>query len=168
MDANKTVSIANLQSNYSPINEPTEDNEIDLAAEFDAMIGRLCTVFDLPATDQATIIQNHLMLIDDVLVSLQLEEWSSHVKMYLDVGSPLTAHEEELHGLLLDRQANFPAPFMMAVARNPDNKRIMLIAFAPLTLDAESDQVVVHALTAAVLTAKGLREELGLGGQSSA
>jgi len=162
------ISVADLQSTSPPVYEPTEDNEIDLSTEFDAMIGRICSLLKLPAADQATIIQNHLMLIDNVLVSLELEEWSSHVKMYIDVGLPLTTHEEELHGLLLDRQAHFPAPFMMAVARNPDTKRIMLIAFAPLTLDAESDYLVVHALTAAVLTAKGLREELSLGGESLA
>lgn len=168
MDSKNTISVANLQSNYSEVHKPSDDNEINLSEEFDAMISRICILLDLPVTDQAAIIQNHLMLIDDVLVSLELEEWSSHVKMYLDVGLPLTTHEEELHGLLLDRQANFPTPFMMAVARNPDNKRIMLIAFAPLTLDAESDYVVVHALTAAVLTAKGLREELSLAGELSA
>jgi len=127
------------------------------------MIGRICASLNMPATDQAEVRQNHMMLIDDVLVAFQLEEWSGHVKMCLDVGSPLTGHEEELHGLLLDRQALFSAPFMMAIARNPDSKRIMLIAFAPLTLDADSDYVVVDALTAAVLTVKGLREELSLG-----
>jgi hypothetical protein len=168
VDSKNTISVANLQSNYPEVHKPSDDNEINLSEEFDAMISRICILLDLPVTDQAAIIQNHLMLIDDVLVSLELEEWSSHVKMYLDVGLPLTTHEEELHGLLLDRQANFPTPFMMAVARNPDNKRIMLIAFAPLTLDAESDYVVVHALTAAVLTAKGLREELSLAGELSA
>ena len=55
---------------------------------------------------------------------------------------------------------------MMAVARNPDTKRIMLLATAPITLDAESDHVVLTALTTAVLTVKGLREELGLVGES--
>ena len=168
MSNNNTVSAADLRLDVPLAYESGGDNEIDLAVEFDAMIGRLCILLNLPAADQATIMQNHLMLIDDVLVSLELEEWSSHVKMYIDVGLPLTTHEEELHGLLLDRQAHFPAPFMMAVARNPDTKRIMLIAFAPLTLDAESDYLVVHALTAAVLTAKGLREELSLGGESLA
>ena len=168
MNSKNTISVENLQSKYSPVNKLSDDNEINLSVEFDAMISRICILLNLPVTDQAAIIQNHLMLIDDVLVSFELEEWSSHVKMYLDVGLPLTTHEEELHGLLLDRQANFPTPFMMAVARNPDNKRIMLIAFAPLTLDAESDYIVVHALTAAVLTAKGLREELSLASESSA
>lgn len=168
MDSKNTVSIQNLQSNYSPVHESIDDKNINLSEEFSAMMSRICISLNLPVADQAAIFQNHLMLIDDVLVSLELEEWSSHVKMYLDVGLPLTTHEEELHGLLLDRQANFPTPFMMAVARNPDNKRIMLIAFAPLTLDSESDHVVLHALSAAVLTAKGLREELGLSGESPA
>ena len=165
LNNNNIISATDLRLDFPLAHESRGDDEIDLSAEFDAMISRICILLNLPPAEQAAIMQNHLMLIDDVLVSLELEEWSSHVKMYLDVGLPLTTHEEELHGLLLDRQADFPAPFMMAVARNPDTKRIMLIAFAPLTLDAESDYVVVHALTAAVLTAKGLREELSLGGE---
>ena len=165
MNNNNIISATDLRLDFPLAHESRGDDEIDLSAEFDAMISRICILLNLPPAEQAAIMQNHLMLIDDVLVSLELEEWSSHVKMYLDVGLPLTTHEEELHGLLLDRQSDFPAPFMMAVARNPDSKRIMLIAFAPLTLDAESDYVVVHALTAAVLTAKGLREELSLGGE---
>lgn len=163
METNHMFSASDMQSNLSQAYALSEDAQINLQAEFDSMMDRICTSLNMPATDQATVRQNHLMLIDNVLVAFELEEWSAHVKMCLDVGLPLSAHEEELHGLLLDRQANFPAPFMMAIARNPDSKRIMLIAFSPLTLDADSDYVVVDALTAAVLTVKGLREELSLG-----
>lgn len=166
MEIEHNIFTADSQLNYPTDHQIDNDTQINLPVEFDAMIGRICALLNLPASDQAAIIQNHLMLIDNVLDSLELEEWSSYVKMYLDVGLPVAAYEGELHGLLLDRQANFPAPFMMAVARNPDTKRIMLVAYAPLPLDAESDYVVVHALTAAVLTAKGLREELSLVGQS--
>ncbi len=162
----RTFSATEIQSSFPYVNESGDDVLINQSAEFDAMIGRICASLNVPAADQAAIIQNHLMLIDDVLIALELEEWSSHVKMYLDVGLPVKTHADELHGLLLDRQANFPAPFMMAIARNPDTKRIMLIAFAPLTLDADSDYVVLDALTAAVLTTKGLREELSLAGES--
>ena len=162
MENKNTISATDLQSNSPNFFKPDYDTQFDLLAEFDAMIGRICILLNLSLSDQATIIQNHLMLIDDVLVALELEEWSSHVKMYVDVGLPLATREEELHGLLLDRQADFPAPFMMAVARNPDTKRIMLVAFAPLTLDVESDHIVVNAIAATVLTAKGLREELSL------
>jgi hypothetical protein len=56
---------------------------------------------------------------------------------------------------------------MMTIARNPDTKRIMLLAYAPLTLDADSDVLVINALSAAVLMVKGLREELSLTGESS-
>jgi hypothetical protein len=157
-------SASDMQSNFPNAYSPSDDTQINLQAEFDSMIGRICDSLNMPATDQATVRQNHMMLIDNVLVAFELEEWSAHVKMCLDVGLPLATYEEELHGLLLDRQANFPAPFMMAIARNPDSKRIMLIAFSPLTLDADSDYVVVDALTAAVLTVKELREELSLGG----
>lgn len=163
METNQTFSVADMQANIPQPLVPTEETPINLPAEFDAMIGRICRSLNMPAADLATVLQNHMMLIDDVLVAFELVEWSAHVKMCLDVGSPLNTHEEELHGLLLDRQANFTAPFMMAIARNPDSKRIMLIASAPLTLDTDSDHVVVDALTAAVLTVKGLREELSLG-----
>ena len=163
METNHIFSASDMQSNFPQAHAPSEDAQINLQAEFDSMMGRICNSLNMPATDHAAVRQNHMMLIDNVLVAFELEEWSAHVKMCLDVGLPLTGYEEELHGLLLDRQANFPAPFMMAIARNPDSKRIMLIAFAPLTLDADSDYVVVDALTAAVLTVKGLREELSLG-----
>lgn len=163
METNHTFSASAMQSNFPQVHVPSENTPINLLAEFDSMIVRICDSLNIPATDLATVRQNHMMLIDDVLVAFELEEWSAHVKMCLDVGLPLATYEEELHGLLLDRQADFPAPFMMAIARNPDSKRIMLIAFAPLTLDADSDYVVVDALTAAVLTVKGLREELSLG-----
>ena len=156
-------SASDMQSNLPQAYALSEYAQINLPAEFDSMMGRICESLNMPPTDQAEVRQNHLMLIDNVLVAFELEEWSAHVKMCLDVGLPLTGYEDELHGLLLDRQANFPAPFMMAIARNPDSKRIMLIAFSPLTLDAESDYVMVDALTAAVLTVKGLREELSLG-----
>lgn len=156
-------SASDMQSNLSQAYVLSEDAQINLQAEFDSMMDRICASLNMPATDQATVRQNHMMLIDNVLVAFELEEWSAHVKMCLDVGLPLTGYEDELHGLLLERQADFPAPFMMAIARNPYSKRIMLIAFSPLTLDADSDYVVVDALTAAVLTVKGLREELSLG-----
>jgi hypothetical protein len=163
LETNHMISASNMQANFPEAYAPSDNAQINLQAEFDSMIGRICDSLNMPTADQAEVRQNHMMLIDNVLVAFELEEWSAHVKMCLDVGLPLAAHEEELHGLLLDRQANFPAPFMMAIARNPDSKRIMMIAFAPLTLDAESDYVVVDALTAAVLTVKGLREELSLG-----
>lgn len=163
METNHIISASDMQSHFPQAYATSEDSQINLQAEFDSMIDRICASLNMPATDQATVRQNHMMLIDNVLVAFELEEWSAHVKMCLDVGLPLTGYEDELHGLLLDRQANFPAPFMMAIARNPDSKRIMLIAFSPLTLDADSDYVMVDALTAAVLTVKGLREELSLG-----
>ncbi len=166
METNQTISVSDIRSDLPSAYEPGDDTQIDLLVEFDAMISRLCDSLNLPASDRSAVIQNHLMLIDNVLVALEMEEWSSHVKMYLDVGLPLVTHEEDLHGLLLDRQANLPVPFMMAIARNPDTKRIMLLATAPLTLDAESDYVVMDALLAGVLTVKGLREELGLAGES--
>ena len=166
MDNEHAISAADMQKNFPPVYKSGEDTQINLPVEFDVMIGRICTQLNVPAFDQPMVIQNHLMLIEDVLVALELEEWSSYVKMYLDVGLPLTTHEEELHGLLLDRQADVPAPFNMAIARNADTKSIMLVAYSPLTLDAESDYVVVNTLTAAVLLVKGLREELSLAGES--
>ena len=111
MQTEHTISASDMQASLPPVLESGNDTQINLLMEFDAMIGRICTSLNLPVADQAAVIQNHLMLIDNILVALELEEWSAHVKMYLDVGLPLTAHEEDLHGMLLDRQANFPAPF---------------------------------------------------------
>jgi hypothetical protein len=166
MENNQTISARDIQSSFPPAAELKSEDQIDLSMEFNAMLDRICTLLNLSDADRSAVTQNHLILIDGILVALVVEEWSAHVKMYLDVGLPLTSHEESLHGLLLDRQANLPAPFMMAIARNPDTKRIMLLAYAPLTLDADSDFLVVDALTAAVLMVKGLREELSLAGES--
>ena len=130
MENNQTISARDIQSSFSPAADLKSDDQIDLSMEFNAMLDRICTLLNLSDADRSAVTQNHLMLIDGVLVALVVEEWSAHVKMYLDVGLPLNAHEESLHGLLLDRQANLPAPFMMTIARNPDTKRIMLLAYA--------------------------------------
>lgn len=128
------------------------------------LLERLCVLTEVQDADRRTVLDNGVMTLHGTALAFELEEWSGYVKVYVDVGLPPPESEHELYRYLLEQQLYIPAPFSMVPGVQPESRRIVLYAFAPIPTDKEGDNsfsAFLHACVEVATLLKSKRPELG-------
>lgn len=128
------------------------------------LLERLCVLTEVQDSDRRAVLDKGVMTLNGTALAFKLEEWSGYVKVYVDVGLPPPESEHELYRYLLEQQLYIPAPFSMVPGVQPESRRIVLCAFAPIPTDKEGDNsfsAFLHACVEVATLLKSKRPELG-------
>jgi hypothetical protein len=122
-----------------------------------AMLLRLCELVKVPPADHDVVLERNALIFGGELIVLHLEEWSSFVKIFIDVGKPSEADAAPLHRYLLSQQLFLPVPFSLVPAVHPETDHIMLCGYSPMPTNEAADEEFVAFLHGCVYVCETLR-----------
>lgn len=105
-----------------------------------AMLERLCIWTQVPSAERDAVLASESLTLGGIPIALQLEEWSSFVKVLVDVGKPAPQDAPGLHRYLLNQQLQQPVPFYLVPAVDPETDHVVLLGSSPLPQDHEADE----------------------------
>jgi hypothetical protein len=131
----------------------------DLPQRFHALLDRVCTHFNVPHHERTAVLSSQALSIGKAPMSLQLEEWSAFIKVFVDVGRPADQDAPALHRYLLTQQLIQPAPFYMSAGVHPETEHVILYGYSPMPTDAASEEGFFAFLQGCALLHEAIRVE---------
>lgn len=138
-----------------PNSSPPRERRID----YRAMLRRLCDRAELGPTARESILSREMLSLAGIPITLQLEEWSSFVKVFAAVGPPQPERAADVYRHLLEQHLALPAPFSLVAGLDAETDSIVLYGFAPLPMTPEADENFLAFLQGCALAAANLRGE---------
>lgn len=111
-----------------------------LQEAFRSLLERLCIRLQVPEDQRDQVPAEQALMIGGAPIALRLEEWSSFIKVYVDVGRPADADAPRLHRYLLTQQLAQPAPFFMSAAVDAETDHVVLYGYSPMPVDTASEE----------------------------
>jgi hypothetical protein len=131
-----------------------------MTAAYAAMLDRLCRLAEVPAAEQAQVMAQQAMVMDGLPTHFRFEQWSSFVKIYMEIGRPSPARLPLLCQSILEQHLTLPAPFTMLTALDAVSGKLILYGCAPLATGSSDDEAFLAFLQACADAALLLRNAL--------
>lgn len=123
------------------------------------LLEHLCGALGVPACERAKVAQTRSFMLGDAAITLDHEEWSHFIKVYVELGRPTPADEARLHRFLLASQMRQPAPFIHVLGIDDNTGHAFLCCAVPFPEGDEALARFVDMLMACVHAREQLREQ---------
>jgi len=120
----------------------------------------VCMLAGVPAAEQAAVVEQQAMRVNDMAVQFQQEEWSGFIRIYVEAGRPAPARLPALCQSILEQQMALPVPFVMLTALDAASGALVLIGCAPMPSNRVEDEELLAFLHACVDGATLLRRAI--------
>lgn len=127
---------------------------------YEAMLLRVCMLAGVPAAEQAAVVEQQAMRVNDMAVQFRQEEWSGFIRIYVEAGRPAPARLPALCQSILEQQMALPVPFVMLTALDAASGALVLIGCAPMPSNRVEDEELLAFLHACVDGATLLRRAI--------
>lgn len=129
-------------------------------APLQALLAHLCEHMQLPADARAQVLESASFALDDAVITLAYEEWSSFVKVFVNLGRPVDADAPRLHRYLLTQQLLQPAPFLLTAGLHPETEEVFLCGAVPMPTQGEAMEGFLDFLKGSAAVYAALHEEM--------
>lgn len=127
---------------------------------YEAMLLRVCMLAGVPAAEQAAVVEQQAMRVNDMAVQFRQEAWSGFIRIYVEAGRPAPARLPALCQSILEQQMALPVPFVMLTALDAASGALVLIGCAPMPSNRVEDEELLAFLHACVDGATLLRRAI--------